>query len=186
MASPLFLASLDAGRRRFEAGAFHDAHEAWESGWRQARGDERLVLQALILWATALHHHARGKELGATRLLHRALERLAEVDDAFDGLDLDALREGLVTSLEHARSPWSPAAQPTWPVPEARLAAEALDHEARCPYCGEAVLVNVAPEEADDAQYVEDCPVCCRPWQVRVARDGGRVRVELGRDDAQA
>jgi len=97
MASPLFLASLDAGRRRLEAGDFHAAHEAWEAGWRGARGDERLVLQALVLWATALHHHERGKELGATRLLHRALERLTEVDEAFDGFDPDALREALVT-----------------------------------------------------------------------------------------
>jgi hypothetical protein len=23
----------------------------------------------------------------------------------------------------------------------------------------------------DDQQYVEDCEVCCRPWQVRVAYD---------------
>ena len=185
MASPTFTASLDVGRRRFEAGAFHAAHEAWEAGWRRTRGDERQVLQALVLWAAALHHHEHGKELGATRLLHRALERLADVADDFAGLDLDALREGIVTSLEHAQSPWSPDARPAWPLPSDLAAAQSLDHEARCPYCGEPVMLSVAPEEADDAQYVEDCPVCCRPWQVQLTRDGAQVHVHLRRDDAQ-
>lgn len=185
MASPTFTASLDAGRQRFEAGAFHSAHEAWESGWRQTRGPEKRVLQVLVLWSAALHHHQNGKELGANRLLLRALERLGEVGDAFDGIDIDGLRERLVTSLEHAQSPWSDRTRPAWPDGGGMSAGESLDHEARCPYCGEPVLVSVAPEEADDATYIEDCPVCCRPWEVQVRRDGDLLRVSLGRDDAQ-
>ena len=69
MASPTFSASLDAGRLRFEAGGFHSAHEAWESGWRQTHGPEKRVLQVLVLWSAALHHHSRGKELGAEVLM---------------------------------------------------------------------------------------------------------------------
>ena len=187
MASPTFTASLDAGRQRFEAGSFHAAHEAWESGWRQTRGPEKRVLQALVLWSAALHHHTRGKDLGANRLLLRALERLGEVTESFDGLDVDALREALVTSLEHAQAPWCEEAKPSFPRPDFAAGAgrEEFAHEARCPYCGEHVLVNVAPEEADDASYVEDCPVCCRPWQVQVRREGDALRVSIGRDDAQ-
>jgi uncharacterized protein len=185
MASPTFTASLDAGRQRFEAGAFHAAHEAWESGWRQTRGPEKRVLQVLVLWSAALHHHQKGKELGANRLLLRALERLGEVGDAFDGIDIDALRERLVTSLEHARTAWSEATKPAWPDGGGMHAGENFDHEATCPYCGEAVMVSVAPEEAEDASYVEDCPVCCRPWDVQITHDGGVMRVSLGRDDAQ-
>lgn len=185
MVSPVFTASLDAGRQRFEAGAFHAAHEAWESGWRQTQRAEKRVLQVLVLWSAALHHHERGKEVGANRLLLRALERLGEVDDGFDGVDVEGLREGLVTSLERARAPWCAEARPAWPENSASAGGEALEHRARCPYCGELVLVNVAPEEADDASYVEDCPVCCRPWDVQVVRDGEHLRVSLGRDDAQ-
>ncbi len=44
-----------------------------------------------------------------------------------------------------------------------------------CPYCGEPGTVEVEAEEADDAEFVQDCAVCCRPWLVRV-RDG-RVQV---------
>jgi len=171
MASPTFSASLTAGRPFFEQGSFHAAHQAWESGWRQTHGTERRVLEVLVLWSSALQHHAHGKQLGANRLLLRALERLGAVRDGFDGVDLDGLREGLVTSLEHARAPWCTQALPQWPEFAAGSQGEALEHEARCPYCGEPVLLNVAPEESEEASYVEDCPVCCRPWQVTVLRD---------------
>ena len=42
-----------------------------------------------------------------------------------------------------------------------------------CPYCGEPGTV-VVEEEEGDAEFVQDCAVCCRPWQVRVSirRDG--------------
>ena len=52
-----------------------------------------------------------------------------------------------------------------------------------CPYCGEPGELLV--ETLDSAQdYVEDCTVCCRPWQVRVVvAPSGDLLVEVGRDD---
>ncbi|MDZ7780545.1 MAG: CPXCG motif-containing cysteine-rich protein [Gemmatimonadota bacterium] len=41
----------------------------------------------------------------------------------------------------------------------------------QCPYCGEAVEVLVDPGGGSSQEYVEDCEVCCRPWEVRVAVD---------------
>lgn len=61
---------------------------------------------------------------------------------------------------------------------------EALQHVAlACPYCGEVVELTVEP--ADGAQaYVEDCAVCCRPWQVRVTTAAdGNLEVSARRDD---
>ncbi|HZN94101.1 MAG TPA: CPXCG motif-containing cysteine-rich protein [Myxococcales bacterium] len=52
-----------------------------------------------------------------------------------------------------------------------------------CPYCGEAVEVSVDEVGMSEESYVEDCPVCCRPWQVQVFRDGPEVAVQLSRDD---
>ena len=37
-----------------------------------------------------------------------------------------------------------------------------------CPYCGEASEVAVDPGGGARQAYVEDCPVCCRPWRVTV------------------
>lgn len=52
-----------------------------------------------------------------------------------------------------------------------------------CPYCGEPVELLVDPGSGSRQEYVEDCPVCCRPWWVRVTYDGGEPRVELGTED---
>ena len=43
--------------------------------------------------------------------------------------------------------------------------------ELSCPYCGETVEITVDPTGGAEQEYVEDCPVCCQPWQVEVARD---------------
>ena len=49
-----------------------------------------------------------------------------------------------------------------------------------CPYCGEPVVLEV---EADlQGSMVQDCDVCCRPWAVKVTRDGdGRPTVTVDR-----
>jgi hypothetical protein len=52
-----------------------------------------------------------------------------------------------------------------------------------CPYCGEQVEVTVDPLGPPSERYVEDCPVCCRPWVVHVSREGEDVTVSLGRED---
>ena len=41
--------------------------------------------------------------------------------------------------------------------------------EVSCPYCGETVAISVDPGGGPAQEYVEDCPVCCQPWQVRVS-----------------
>lgn len=56
-------------------------------------------------------------------------------------------------------------------------------HRLRCPYCGERVTVQADAVGVSDETYVEDCPVCCRPWTVRVTRAGNEVEVTLGRED---
>ena len=40
----------------------------------------------------------------------------------------------------------------------------------QCPYCGESFEVT-ADCSAGDQEYVEDCPVCCRPNRIRVEID---------------
>jgi hypothetical protein len=37
-----------------------------------------------------------------------------------------------------------------------------------CPYCAESVSVALDPGSGSSQDYVEDCPVCCQPWQVSV------------------
>ncbi len=54
------------------------------------------------------------------------------------------------------------------------------DVEVTCPYCGEPGTISVGADEEDE-QFVQDCAVCCRPWQVRVrVRRDGTVDVTVG------
>ena len=67
---------------------------------------------------------------------------------------------------------------------------DALEHGGRariddtyvvtCPYCFEENELSVDLGGGSDQGYVEDCAVCCRPWQVRVTIDDeGAVTVAL-------
>lgn len=50
-----------------------------------------------------------------------------------------------------------------------------------CPYCGEQNTILLDPGSGDRQDYVEDCPVCCRPWRVMVRYGAGgtaSVRIE--------
>ena len=40
-----------------------------------------------------------------------------------------------------------------------------------CPYCAEPVDLDIDEGGGARQSYVQDCPVCCQPWQVEVSRD---------------
>lgn len=42
-----------------------------------------------------------------------------------------------------------------------------------CPSCGETIDVRVDPSAGSHQEYVEDCPVCCRPNVLRIEFDDG-------------
>lgn len=46
-----------------------------------------------------------------------------------------------------------------------------LDATVECPYCGEPVEITLDPASGSEQDYVEDCEVCCQPWQVTVRYD---------------
>ena len=50
----------------------------------------------------------------------------------------------------------------------------------QCPGCGETIDLSVDTTGGREQRYVEDCPVCCRPAEIRVAcRDGEVLSVEI-------
>lgn len=51
--------------------------------------------------------------------------------------------------------------------------------EVTCPYCGETVTISVDPGGGSSQQYVEDCQVCCNPWQVSVTFIAGVAAVDV-------
>ncbi len=87
-------AAFEAGARKFDAGAFWDAHEVWEERWREeADPTSRLALQGLIQVAAALHKLViKQSPDSASRLFAKGLAKLDEVPADF-AIDLASFRE---------------------------------------------------------------------------------------------
>jgi hypothetical protein len=101
----------------FNAGYWWEAHEWWESLWRETpRGDPAsFLLQGLILLAAAQLQGWCGRPRGRTRLLERALARLerAEAGGAGPrpfGLPLAAVRSAFAAYARSAGMPRTRAA----------------------------------------------------------------------------
>jgi len=50
-----------------------------------------------------------------------------------------------------------------------------------CPYCGEQVEIYLEPEIR--GQLVQDCEVCCQPWNVHITTDVEGRSVDVTRAD---
>ena len=83
------------GIELFNRGNYYECHEVLEEIWTTARGPRRLLLQGLIHFAVAMHHHRRGNAAGALRQVGKGLKKLAGYLPRYAGLDTLALyRDG--------------------------------------------------------------------------------------------
>lgn len=60
---------------------------------------------------------------------------------------------------------------------------ELLNRTITCPYCGEGIEIQI-DDSVDEADYYEDCSVCCRPIRVQVSIGyDGDCQLTILRDD---
>ena len=177
-------AELLAGARLLATGTWRASHEAFETAWRRSDGPGRDLLQALAQLAAALLKWSEGQLDGAATILGRVRGRLEGLPSLVSHVDVETL-ESTVFDLQERLALREPApAQVQVPLEgQAHAPADRLAVGAPCPYSGERVTVHVEPTGMTVEQYVEDCPVCCRPWVVHVDRSGAGPRVNLARED---
>jgi predicted metal-dependent hydrolase len=72
----------------FREGRYMEAHDAFESLWRGAAGQNREFFQGWVLLAAALFHRDRGNESGARRCFERAAEHWQRLPWSFRGLKI--------------------------------------------------------------------------------------------------
>jgi len=77
------------------AGAYFDAHEAFETAWRACADEERDFFQGLVHVVVSAYQSGRGKPVAAERQRTKALRRLAGFAPSHRGLDVAALLAGL-------------------------------------------------------------------------------------------
>ncbi|HEV2592613.1 MAG TPA: DUF309 domain-containing protein [Gaiellaceae bacterium] len=80
------------------AGAWFEAHEAFENAWRACAGEERDFFQGLVHVVVSAYQHGRRRPVAQERQRAKALRRLAPFAPVHRGLDVAAL----IAKLERA------------------------------------------------------------------------------------
>ena len=90
---------------------------------------------------------------------------------------LTRLDEESIDRLYGLEPVWEPGSGQPRLAPEEFVAV-------RCPYCGERLETRV-DLTSEEAVYVEDCEVCCRPIEFQAARDesGALLALQVRRLD---
>jgi hypothetical protein len=93
--APTFMPTAEALEEAvslFNSERFWEAHEVLESKWRVAQGDEKLLLQGLILVCASFVHEQKGKDEVALGVAKRALPLLKWDESRYHGIDVASLR----------------------------------------------------------------------------------------------
>lgn len=93
---------FDRAVAHWNAGAWFEAHEDWETLWHEAEGARREWLQGLIQFAAAFVHVGRDNAGGVVKLLRTAAQKAGGYGGDTAGIDFPALWRDLAPWLAHA------------------------------------------------------------------------------------
>jgi hypothetical protein len=91
---------LAEARELFNSERYWESHEVLEGIWRQKHGEEKRLLQGIILVCAAFVHHQKGEEDVALGVLRRAAKQLDYSVPNYGGFDLEALRTNVQRILD--------------------------------------------------------------------------------------
>jgi DUF309 family protein family protein len=94
---------LEEAKGYFNAERYWECHETLESVWRPAKGEERSLIQGIILVCAALVHEQRGEREVALGIYRRALPQIAWGERRYYGIDVSGLRRRVEHSLAEGR-----------------------------------------------------------------------------------
>ena len=90
---------LADARELFNSERYWECHEALEGLWRQKHGEEKRLLQGVILVCAAFVHHQKGQDEVALGVLGRARKLLDHPIPDYGGLDVEALERNVSAIL---------------------------------------------------------------------------------------
>jgi hypothetical protein len=95
--------AVKSGLDLFNQERYWESHEALESAWKMASGDEKEILQGLILVAAALVHWQKNEKQVTLSVLNRARDKLAAHETKkYSGIDLGSLTDKIEKMLKAA------------------------------------------------------------------------------------
>ena len=84
--------SLILAKKLFNEEKYWITHEVLEGVWKKAYGDEKDLLNGLILVAAALVHYQKNEKDIALSIMRRALKKLTTVNEKYFGIDIVSIK----------------------------------------------------------------------------------------------
>ena len=79
---------------------FWECHEALEGAWKQSSGDEKELIQGLILVAAALVHYQKHEDDICLSVLGRAMKKLQNKSGEYYQINVDKVKEKSIEMLD--------------------------------------------------------------------------------------
>ena len=79
---------------------FWESHEALEGAWKECIGDEKELIQGLILVAAALVHYQKYENKICLSVLNRALQKLHNKSGNYHQINIDVIKQKLFHMLD--------------------------------------------------------------------------------------
>lgn len=95
--------AMQLAKKYFNSERYWNAHEVMEGVWKKAMGEEKKLLNGLILIAAGLVHYQKDERDICLGILQRAIEKLANADGVYFGLDVAATKGEIEKILESRR-----------------------------------------------------------------------------------
>ena len=91
---------IEDGIFYFNNERFWECHEALEGAWKQCIGDEKELIQGLILVAAALVHYQKDENTVCLSVLGRALKKLDSKSGEYYQINVDKVKQKTVEMLD--------------------------------------------------------------------------------------
>ena len=82
---------------------FWESHESFEGVWKQCFGQEKEILQGIILFAVAFAHAQEDELSIGIGMLHRVLDKLGTSPSMYHSIDIDRIRNK-ATEMQQANN----------------------------------------------------------------------------------
>jgi len=91
---------VEDGISYFNNERFWESHEALEGAWKQCTGDEKELIQGLILVAAALVHYQKYENVVCLSVLGRALKKLHNKSGEYYKINVDRVKQKIIEMLD--------------------------------------------------------------------------------------
>ena len=92
--------SIKEGIFYFNNERFWESHEALEGAWKQCTGDEKELIQGIILVAAAFVHYQKYENEICLSVLNRALKKLNGKSGEYHNVSIDSIKQNLIEMLD--------------------------------------------------------------------------------------